>query len=77
MIVLDGTHLTIPDVIKVAREHELAELSPASRAAIEKARDFVNEKLEQQAVVYGLTTGFGRFFGILFTKGRSFFNFFR
>ena len=61
MIVLDGTHLTIPDVIKVAREHELAELSPASRAAIEKARDFVNEKLEQQAVVYGLTTGFGRF----------------
>lgn len=61
MIVLDGTHLTIPDVIKVAREHELVELSPASRAAIEKARDFVNEKLEQQAVVYGLTTGFGRF----------------
>ncbi|MBR4165784.1 MAG: aromatic amino acid lyase, partial [Lachnospiraceae bacterium] len=61
MIVLDGTHLTIPDVIKVAREHEPVQLSEASRRAVDKARAFVDEKLEQQAVVYGLTTGFGRF----------------
>ncbi len=61
MIVLDGTHLTIPDVIKVAREHEPIQLSEASRRAVGKARAFVDKKLEQQAVVYGLTTGFGRF----------------
>lgn len=61
MIVLDGTHLTVPDVIKVAREHEPVTLSEASRKAVGKARVFVDEKLEQQAVVYGLTTGFGRF----------------
>ncbi len=61
MIILDGTHLTIPDVIKVAREHEPVKLSEASRRAVDKARAFVDEKLEQQAVVYGLTTGFGKF----------------
>ncbi len=61
MIVLDGTHLTIPDVIRVARENEPVQLSEESRAAVAKARAFVDEKLEQQAVVYGLTTGFGRF----------------
>ena len=61
MIVLDGTHLTIPDVIRIARDHEPAELSDASRAAVTKTRAFVDEKLKQQAVVYGLTTGFGRF----------------
>ena len=61
MIILDGTHLTIPDVIRVAREHEPVKLSETSRRAVDKARAFVDEKLEQKAVVYGLTTGFGKF----------------
>ena len=61
MIILDGTNLTIPDVIKVAREHEPVKLSKESRRAVDKARAFVDEKLAQKAVVYGLTTGFGKF----------------
>ena len=61
MIVLDGTHLTIPDVIRVARENEEVCLSEASRKAVAKARAYVDKKLEEEAVVYGLTTGFGRF----------------
>ncbi len=61
MIVLDGTHLTISDVIRVARENEEVCLSEASRKAVAKARAYVDKKLEEEAVVYGLTTGFGRF----------------
>ena len=61
MIVLDGTHLTIPDVIRVAREKEEVCLSDSSRKAVERAREYVDKKLREQAVVYGLTTGFGKF----------------
>ena len=44
MIVLDGTHLTIPDVIRVARENEEVCLSEASRKAVAKARAYVDKK---------------------------------
>ncbi len=61
MIHLNGTDLTIEQVIQVARGDARVDLTPQARAAINRARNYVDEKLAQEAVIYGLTTGFGKF----------------
>lgn len=60
-IIINGQSLTVEEVIRVARFHEQAELSQEAQAAVKKARDYVDRKLEEGAIIYGLTTGFGKF----------------
>ena len=60
-IKIDGHNLTVEDVIKVCRYGEKVELTEGAKLDIQRARDYVEEKLAQNAVIYGLTTGFGRF----------------
>lgn len=60
-IILDGRTLTIADVIAAARNFESVELSKDAKAQVQKARDYVDKKLKEGAVIYGLTTGFGKF----------------
>jgi len=60
-IVLNGKTLTVEDVIKVARSNEKAEISDEAEAAVIKARNYVDRKLEEGSIIYGLTTGFGKF----------------
>ena len=62
---IDGKSLTIDDVIKVCREGEKVEITEEAKAAVNKARAYVEEKLENDAVIYGLTTGFGRFANVI------------
>jgi len=59
MISIDGEGLGIADVVAVAREFEGAALSPAAEAEIGKSREFVQRILEENRVVYGITTGVG------------------
>ena len=61
MLVLNGTDLTVGQVAAVARQREPVSLSPDAKAAICRAREFVDQKLREGAVVYGVTTGFGKF----------------
>ncbi|MCI7145411.1 MAG: histidine ammonia-lyase [Clostridiales bacterium] len=58
---IDGNSLTVEDVIKVCREGEKVEIAEEAKAAVNRARAYVERKLEEDAVIYGLTTGFGRF----------------
>ena len=59
---LDGSHLTIADVARVAREPGLAPtLHPSARARMAAGRAVVEQAVASGRVVYGLTTGFGRF----------------
>lgn len=60
-IYLNGNDLTIEDVARVARFGERAALAPEAKAAIQKSRDYVERKLAEGAIIYGLTTGFGNF----------------
>lgn len=60
-IILNGKDLQIEDVIKVARGFEKAELSKEAVSAVKKAREYVDKKLADGSVIYGLTTGFGKF----------------
>ena len=63
-VIINGKSLTIEDVIKVARFGEKVEIAEDAKVAIQKARDYVEKKVAEKAVVYGLTTGFGKFANI-------------
>jgi histidine ammonia-lyase len=64
MILLNGNDLSIEDVSRVAHEFEEVQLSAASITAVNKCRDYVEDIIKQGKVVYGLTTGFGKFSNI-------------
>lgn len=61
VMTLDGISLTLRKVIEVARNKCQVTLSEESKAQVVKSRDYVNKLLQEKKVVYGLTTGFGKF----------------
>lgn len=67
-IIINGQELTVEQVILVARRDEQVEISSDAKAAVKKARDYVDKKLEEGAVIYGLTTGFGKFSDTFISK---------
>ena len=60
-VLINGRDLTVEQVIRVCRHGEKVELTPEAVEAVKKARAYVEKKVEDKAVVYGLTTGFGKF----------------
>ena len=60
-VILTGGDLTIEEIVRVARRYEKVSLAPEAEAAVIKARVYVEHKLAGGAVIYGLTTGFGKF----------------
>lgn len=61
-IQLDGEHLTIEQVIAVARHLHPVALSPSARPRIDASRAWVDELIARGApTVYGINTGFGVF----------------
>lgn len=68
MILLDGYSLTLYDVVRVARNYEEVRLSDKGCQQIAASRSIVDEILEQEQPVYGISTGFGDFSKIFITK---------
>jgi len=61
-ITLDGEQLTIRDVVRIARDPALRVVVAASaRQRMQRSRDAVERFVAEGAVVYGITTGFGKF----------------
>ena len=61
-ISIDGESLTIEDVVAVARTEEIhVEITAEAQEKIRRARQAVEEFIEQGEIVYGVTTGFGAF----------------
>ncbi len=61
MIYINGRDLNIEQVIAVSRQREAVAIAPEAVERIHAARAYVDRKLAEKAVVYGLTTGFGKF----------------
>jgi histidine ammonia-lyase len=59
--VLVGPSLSVEDVVAVARDDATVALHPDARAAVTTSRAYVERLLDEGRVVYGITTGFGRF----------------
>ena len=67
-VVINGRDLTVEEVIRVCRQDEKVEIAPEAQKAVQKARDYIEKKLEEGAVIYGLTTGFGKFSNVLISR---------
>ncbi|MCK9216778.1 MAG: histidine ammonia-lyase [Firmicutes bacterium] len=67
-ILLDGEHLTIENVVDVTRNGFKVSLSEEAKLKIQRSRDYVDELVDKGAVVYGITTGFGKFSDTFISK---------
>lgn len=54
-------HLSLADFIAVTRDSRRVALTEEARRRLQAGRSFVQNLLQQDAVVYGITTGFGKF----------------
>ena len=68
-VVIDGDHLTIEDVVAVAEGRAAVELASQDRVC--RSRQAVERLLESGKVVYGVTTGFGRFADRIIERGQA------
>lgn len=59
--IIQGHSLTIEEVVKVARYYKTVEISEESCRKVNHTRKYVEKLLLEKKVVYGLTTGFGKF----------------
>ncbi|MGL4606932.1 MAG: histidine ammonia-lyase [Eubacteriaceae bacterium] len=60
-IVITGKDLTLEDVVRVCRDDVKIELSPEAKKDIMESRAVVDNLVKDEKVVYGITTGFGKF----------------
>ncbi|NLK43498.1 MAG: histidine ammonia-lyase [Tissierellia bacterium] len=66
-VLIDGNNLTIEDFIKITRGSKQIELSQAAIDRVNKSRALVDKFVDQNKVVYGITTGFGKFSDVVIT----------
>jgi len=60
-IKITGKDLKIEDVYNVAHEKEKVEIHPDALARIKKCRAFIEKKIEEKEIMYGVNTGIGEF----------------
>ena len=58
-IVLDGNSLTLEEVAAVSREHAAVSIAPEAVEAVNASRRIIDDIVNEERVVYGVTTGFG------------------
>lgn len=66
-IFIDGNSLTLEQFIQVTRNFAAVELTAESIEKVNKARALVDRYVEEGKVVYGITTGFGKFSDVTIT----------
>ncbi len=60
-LTINGERLSVEGVVRVARNYEPVNVDPQAVERIKRSRDMLEELVAKEAVVYGITTGFGRF----------------
>ncbi len=70
-IIITGNTLTIDEVVSVCRNFCEVELSQSAVDKIKESRKIVDEFVENDDVVYGITTGFGKFSDVSISKEES------
>ncbi|MGL5317069.1 MAG: histidine ammonia-lyase [Peptostreptococcaceae bacterium] len=67
-VLIDGSSLTIEDVVNVCRNGYQIELTDSALEKVKTARDLVDQIVEEEKMVYGITTGFGKFSDTVISK---------
>jgi len=60
-ILIDGAHLSLDTLERVARGRESVELTPAALARIQACRAMLERKVQAREIMYGVNTGIGEF----------------
>lgn len=60
-VYIDGSNINLRDFILVARHRKQVELDDNAKIRINRSRALVDRFVEEERVVYGITTGFGKF----------------
>jgi histidine ammonia-lyase len=71
MINVDGETLSWRDVTAAARHAATAKLAPSARARMDRSRKIVENHIAAGDIVYGVTTGFGKFAQIAIEPEKS------
>lgn len=69
MILLDGSSLTIEQLLAIADRGEPVALDPSARERVAASRHVVEEKARGDAPAYGINTGFGSFAEVRIAPG--------
>jgi histidine ammonia-lyase len=59
VVLLDGSHLTRPQVAQIARGDAIVGLAPDQLAKVQRTADFLASQVKRGEPIYGVTTGFG------------------
>lgn len=70
-VLLDGNSLTIEDVANVSRNDYEVQLSDDAIDNVIKSREIVEKYVNEEKVVYGITTGFGKFSDVVISKDEA------
>jgi len=60
-IQINGNNLTLEEIVMVARKDYKVELTMEAEERVIKSRNIVDEIVDNNKVIYGITTGFGKF----------------
>ncbi|XP_012519500.1 PREDICTED: histidine ammonia-lyase [Propithecus coquereli] len=60
-IALDGNSLTTEDLVSLGQGHYKIKLTPTAEKVVQKSREVIDSIVKEKTVVYGITTGFGKF----------------
>ncbi len=70
-LLIDGSHLTIEEVRQTAREGAMVKLTEEAAQKVIASRAVVEAFVDEEKVVYGITTGFGKFSDVLISKDEA------
>jgi histidine ammonia-lyase len=70
-VIITGNTLTLEEVMSVCRNFTKVELSDLAVEKVLKSRKIVDDFVENEDVVYGITTGFGKFSDVTISKEES------
>ncbi len=70
-IIINGSSLTLDEFISVCRHNTHIDVSKSSIEAINQSREIVDKFVDENKVVYGITTGFGKFSEVFINKEES------
>lgn len=70
-ISITGRSLTLEEFIAVTRDFAIVQLDKEAEAKILRSRKVVDDFVDNEEVIYGITTGFGKFSDVLISKDES------
>jgi histidine ammonia-lyase len=64
-VIIDGKNLDLEIYISIARRGLKVKLSEESELKVQNSREYVEKLIDNKEVIYGITTGFGRFSDVM------------